>query len=179
MQRLAIPCLAAFSLAVAAWGLFAMTHGPKITIPEPQGAAKAPVSPRPRSSDPVPPELALLNVRPEPPAPPKKKTKPPIQDYAARTALSLVGVDASAEIVWKDAINNPLLPEQERQDLIEDLNEEGLPKTKDLTPAHLPLIEARLAIIARLMPDAMDKTNADAFAEARKDLLNMQAKLRP
>lgn len=91
----------------------------------------------------------------------------------------MVGVDATAELVWQDAINNPRLPTQERQDLIEDLNEDGFSNKKQPTNVDLPLIKARLALIDRLMPDAMDKTNAEAFAEARKDLVNMLSKLSP
>lgn len=112
-----------------------------------------------------------------PPVSAPKGKKPPEQNPAARAALSLVGVDPTAELVWMDAINNPALPKHERQDLIEDLNEDGFSNRKQPTVADLPLINARLAIIDRLMPEAMDKTNADALAEARKDLINMQAKL--
>ena len=127
----------------------------------------------------APPDLSFLEGISTPPSASNKKGKPPAKDPAARAALRLVGVDAAAEIIWQEAINNPRLPPQERQDLIEDLNEDGLPKEKNITRADLPMIRARLQIIDRLMPEAMDQTNADAFAEARKDLLNMQAKLSP
>ncbi|MFO1486500.1 MAG: hypothetical protein U1F71_24265 [Verrucomicrobiaceae bacterium] len=88
-----------------------------------------------------------------------------------------MGTDSTAELVWLDAINNPRLPAQERQDLIEDLNEDGFSNKKQPTRVDLPLIKARLALIDRLAPDAMDKTNAEAFAEARKDLINMLTRL--
>ncbi len=133
-----------------------------------------------KSTDAPPP--AFLSQDAPPPAvksAPPKRGKPPIQDTAARAALSLVGVDVTAELVWEEAINNPLLHPTERQDLIEDLNEDGLSNKKQPTAADLPLIKARLAIIDRLMPAAMDKINAEAFAEARKDLINMQARLSP
>ena len=107
----------------------------------------------------APPDLSFLAGISTPSAP-KKKGKPPAQDPAARAALRLVGVDAAAEIIWQEAINNPRLPPQERQDLIEDLNEDGLPKEKNITRADLPMIRARLQIIDRLMPEAMDQTNS-------------------
>ena len=88
-----------------------------------------------------------------------------------------MGVDPTAELVWLEAINNPALPKQERQDLIEDLNEDGLSNKKVPGVTDLPLIRARIGLIDRLIPESMDKTNADALAEARKDLINMQAKL--
>ena len=75
--------------------------------------------------------------------------KAPPQDPLAREALVLVGLDPEAEAVWVDAINNPDLPPKERQDLIEDLNEEGFADPKNLTPDDLPLILNRLELIFR------------------------------
>lgn len=93
----------------------------------------------------------------------------------ARAALSLVGVDPLAEALWFDAINDPAYTAHERQDLIEDLNEDGFPDPKHVTADDLPLIEGRLVLIEELAPDAMDEVNAAAFAEAYKDLSNMYA----
>ena len=73
------------------------------------------------------------------------------------------------------AINDPNLPAEERKDLIEDLNEDGLSDPKHPGPEDLPLILNRLQLIEELAPDAMDRVNADAFAEAYKDLNNMLA----
>ncbi len=106
----------------------------------------------------------------------KKRT---LQDPLARVALSFAGVDPEAEEVWAEAINNPDLPPKEREDLIEDLNEEGFPDPKNITPEDLPLILNRLALIEEHWPDAMDEVNWKAFAEAYKDLVNMLAKLSP
>ena len=75
--------------------------------------------------------------------------------------------------VRRNAASRP----HKRKDLVDDRNEYGFSNKKNPVPVDLPMIRARLAIIDRLMPEAMDKTNADAFAEAKKDLLNMQAKL--
>jgi hypothetical protein len=88
-----------------------------------------------------------------------------------------VGADPEAEEVWFAAINDPLLPAEERKDLIEDLNEDGFPDPRNLTPEDLPVIESRILIIEELAPDAMDEVNADAFAEAYKDLVNMYQRL--
>lgn len=125
----------------------------------------------------LPPSHFLMQ-HPEPPTPaPTKKGKPSPQNPAARAALKLVGVDAAAEQIWLEAINDPSLSKHERSDLIEDLNEEGFSNRKQPTRADLPLIEARLKLIDRLMPEAVDETNLDAFGEARKDLINLRAKL--
>jgi len=107
-------------------------------------------------------------------APAQKSTaEGPLHDPFARDALALVGADPEAELYWLDAINDLSLPANERQDLIEDLNEEGLTDPKHPTLEDLPLILNRLAIIEIVGPDAADKVNADAFDEAYKDLLNL------
>lgn len=95
----------------------------------------------------------------------------------ARQALGLVGQDPDAEDVWFLAINDPALPPEARKDLIEDLNEDGFPDPKNITPDDLPLILTRLELIESIADDAMDETNAEAFAEAYKDLVNMLIKL--
>jgi hypothetical protein len=100
-------------------------------------------------------------------------------DPIAREALSSVGVDPVAEAVWADAINDPTLPPNERKDLIEDLNEDGFADPDHVTPADAPLIASRIALIEQAAPFAMDQVNADAFAEAYKDLTNMLAKVSP
>jgi len=99
--------------------------------------------------------------------------KEPLQDPLARVALASVGADAWAEAYWYGAINDPSLPANERQDLIEDLNEDGLSDPKQPTADDLPLIVSRLRIIEEVGPYAMDKVNADAFQEAYKDLVNL------
>jgi hypothetical protein len=99
--------------------------------------------------------------------------KEPLKDPMARIALALVGVDEMAEASWCGAINDPTLSPNERQDLIEDLNEDGLSDPKHPTADDLPLIVNRLLLIEEMGPDAMDKINADAFQEAYKDLVNL------
>src|SRR5262249_38670621 len=101
----------------------------------------------------------------------------PAPKEIARQALSFVGADPMAEAVWAQAINDPNLSAHDRKDLIEDLNEDGFPDPKNITQDDLPLIVNRLALIEAMAPDAMDDTNAAAFAEAYKDLANMLTKL--
>ena len=111
------------------------------------------------------------------PAPAKPRGKAPPQDPLARAALARVGIDRAAESYWYAAINNPSLPANERKDLIEDLNEDGLNDPHNPTPDDLPVILNRIELIEAVGPDAMDKTNADAFQEAYKDLVNLAAKV--
>lgn len=95
----------------------------------------------------------------------------------ARAALGFVGLDPEAEEVWYWAINDPSLSPDDRKNLIEDLNEDGFPDPKNITIDDLPLILSRIELIEELGPDAMDETNAEAFAEAYKDLVKMLARL--
>ena len=88
-------------------------------------------------------------------------------------ALAWVGADEEAEAYWYVAINDASLPANERQDLIEDLNEDGLPDPKHPTADDLPLIASRLLLLEEIGPYAMDDVNADAFQEAYKDLVNL------
>jgi hypothetical protein len=106
-------------------------------------------------------------------APGTRSGKPPIQDPMARAALGYVGADPEAEWYWYQAINDPSLGPQERQDLIEDLNEDGLSDPHHPTADDLPLILNRIQIIEEVVWDAMDEVNADAFMEAYKDLVNL------
>lgn len=96
-----------------------------------------------------------------------------IQDPMARVALAYVGADPDAETYWYKAINNPSLSAQERRNLIEDLNEDGLSDPQNPTIEDLPLILNRIDLIEASVWDAMDEVNADAFQEAYKDLVNL------
>ena len=102
-----------------------------------------------------------------------KYEKPALQDPDARAALSMVGADPEAEQYWLSAINNPNLPAEERKNLIEDLNEDGLSDPRHAGPQDMPVILNRLQLIEEQAPDSMDQVNADAFAEAYKDLVNL------
>src|SRR5262245_5108084 len=74
-------------------------------------------------SDRPPPKQTPAAVSVQPPAP---RSRRELKDPLARLALNLVGQDSAAEAYWLDAIFDPSLPDNEREDLMEDLNEEGL-----------------------------------------------------
>lgn len=109
------------------------------------------------------------------PAPVKTgKPKPPLQAPLARAAMSFVGVDPDAESTWLEAIFNPNLPPKEREDLIEDLNEQGLSDPKRPAPEDLPVILNRIALIEKITPEA-DPSMLPHLREVHKDLLNLAA----
>ncbi|HZJ15443.1 MAG TPA: hypothetical protein VFD27_10350 [Chthoniobacteraceae bacterium] len=105
---------------------------------------------------------------------PAKKSKPPLQDPTARIAMSLVGADPDAEAYWLEAIFDSSLSDGEREDLMEDLNEEGLSDHKRPGPDDFPLIVNRLALILEIAPEA-DDFMLRHLGEAYKDLLNLAA----
>src|SRR6185369_17201318 len=142
------------------------TTSTSIVLPAPKGPSVT----EQVSALPVP-QKPTLPPGAQTPAP--KKGKDPIKDPLAREALAWVGCNEDAEAYWVSAINDPSLSAQERQDLIEDLNEDGLFDPKHPTVEDLPLIVNRLELIEWLAPDAMDQVNAEAFMEAYKDLVNL------
>ena len=75
------------------------------------------------------------------------------------------------------AINDPTITGEEKEDLIEDLNEEGFDDPKNVTADDIPLILSRLNIIEAYAPFAADELNARSFLEAYKDLWNMYDKV--
>ncbi len=101
------------------------------------------------------------------------------KEQLGRMALSFVGADPVADDVWISLINDPTLPANVRQDLIEDLNENGFSDGNGRRPTvdDLSLIESRMQLIEEHAQDAMDDVNAAAFAEAYKDLANMWLRL--
>jgi hypothetical protein len=104
-------------------------------------------------------------------------TEPLVAHDLAREALAGVGADPHAEELWKTAINDPAMSPHQRSDLIEDLNESGFEDPSHVQPHELPIVLNRLALIENLAPGAMDDTNAAAFAEAYKDLVNIANRL--
>ena len=65
-------------------------------------------------------------------------------------------------------INDLSLSANAHQNLIEDLNEDGLSHPQNPTLDDLPVIKYRIQLIEELASSAMDKVNADAFDEAHK-----------
>jgi len=104
--------------------------------------------------------------------------EPIVANVLAREALRNVGKDPQALVIWLRAINDPAMPEGDRSDLIEDLNDEGYDDLGSYTEADLQLILARLELIEQQMPLAKDAVNAWAFTEAYQDLLGMLGKAR-
>jgi hypothetical protein len=154
------------------------------------GPAAPPAEAPPAVAEASAPSMPALTPQSPPPAAPangdtKRASRPaqagpsggaakePLQDPAAREALALVGVDPTAEAYWHAAINDPTLPANERQNLIEDLNEDGISDPKHPSPQDLPVILHRIQLIEVAGPYAMDQVNADAFQEAYKDLVNL------
>ena len=105
-------------------------------------------------------------------APKKPKADKERRDPLARVALSFVGVDSDAEKYWLEAIFDSSLSDQEREDLMEDLNEEGLSNPHRPGSEDLPLILNRLAIIEELAPAADDFMQIHLW-EAYKDLTGL------
>jgi len=101
-------------------------------------------------------------------------TDPARKEPFARLALSYVGADAQANEFYERAINDQTLSKSHRKNLIEDLNQDGFPDTKNLSARDLPLIQNRIALIENMAPGATDPINAAAFQEAYKDLLKMR-----
>lgn len=102
---------------------------------------------------------------------------PAKKEPLARLALNYVGADAQANEFYQKAINDLALPKDHRRNLIEDLNQDGFPDTKNLTLRDLLLIQNRIALIEQLAPNATDPINVAAFKEAYKDLLKMRERV--
>ena len=86
--------------------------------------------------------------------------------------MSFVGADPNAEAYWLEAIFDRSLPDREREDLMEDLNEEGLSDHQHPGPEDLPLIMNRLALIEAIAPEA-DEFMLTHLGEAYQDLVNL------
>jgi len=91
----------------------------------------------------------------------------------ARVALAFVGEDPHAEEYWLAAIFDPNLPNgEEREDLMEDLNEAGFENPDRPGRDDIPLILSRIEIIEEVAPYG-DDFMIEHLGEAYKDLVNM------
>jgi hypothetical protein len=160
---------------------------------EPVHASQPPTAPAPAVSKSTPSaEIPAIEIKQQiqpaptnvqPAAKPQKvaaQTAPPananepVQDPTARMALSLVGADPDAEQYWTAAIFDSSLPNHERENLMEDLNEDGLSDPQHPGPQDLPLIVNRIRIIEEIARYA-DDFMLEHLGEADKDLRNMLA----
>lgn len=131
-------------------------------------------------SAPQPQRLAAAQqTKPEPTHERSLLTDPAAKEKLGRMALSYVGADPLAEEIWVWLINDPELSANVREDLIEDLNENGFSdgNGRRATVDDVPLIESRILLLEEHVQFAMDEVNVAAFAEAYKDLVNMWSRL--
>jgi len=156
----------------------APTHKSEQANYERDAGPATPYSPPPVMTDAPISDNASQGTKPDgkrkvvPPPVPARKPKEPLHDPAARVAMSFVGIDPEAEAYWLEAIFDSGLPENEREDLMEDLNEEGLSDHKHPGPQDLPVILNRLTIIEQILPHA-DEFMVTHLGEAYKDLVNL------
>jgi hypothetical protein len=160
---------------------------------EPVRASQPPASPAPAvSKSTSPAEIPAIEIKQQiqpaptnvqPTAKPQKvaaqaappaNANEPVQDPTARVALTLVGTDPDAEQYWTAAIFDSSLPNHERENLMEDLNEDGLSDPQHPGPQDLPLIVNRIRIIEEIARYA-DDFMLEHLGEADKDLRNMLA----
>jgi hypothetical protein len=106
-------------------------------------------------------------------------TEPGSKEPLARLALAFVGASPqAAELFHTAVLDQALLPDQ-RRELVEDLNQDGLSNKKTPTPEDLKIIASRYALTqAYLLQDYVlnDKVLNAAFREADKDLRNLLQK---
>ncbi|HEX4265435.1 MAG TPA: hypothetical protein VH597_13950 [Verrucomicrobiae bacterium] len=146
---------------------------------QPQESAASPAetaAPTVHSVAPAPLTRQLSKTVPTSTSPNTKPPKEPLSDPEARDALALVGLDPNAEQYWLEAIYDTSLPDKEREDLMEDLNEVGFADPANVTANDLPLIVNRLKILEELKPTVNDPFMSEHLGEAYKDLANMYAK---
>src|SRR5882724_9950541 len=134
---------------------------PKVALLPQAKTAAAPTGSAPVEKNAASSEAQPAKTKPQQPVSPANAGQANgIGDPVAREALSYVGTDPDADEYWISAINNAELSADERQNLIEDLNEDGLSDPQNLSAEDLPLIVNRLQIIEELAPNAMDDVNA-------------------
>jgi hypothetical protein len=98
------------------------------------------------------------------------------KEAIARVALNYVGVSDQALELYHTATLDPQLKSDQRRNLIEDLNQDGLSDRRNPTPEDLKVIANRYALTQSYLQEDYVKNNKvlnDAFHEANKDLFNM------
>lgn len=94
----------------------------------------------------------------------------------ARVALAYVGANEQAGELYHAAVLDPSLQPDQKRELVEDLNQDGLGSTKNPTADDMKIIANRYALTqAYLQQDYVqnDKVLNAAFREADKDLRRM------
>ena len=105
--------------------------------------------------------------------------EPGSKEPLARIALTYVGGDTQALELFHTAILDPSLLPDQKSNLVEDLNEEGLTNQKVPTPEDLQLIAKRYELTQAYLQETYvlnDETLHAAFVEADKDLHRMLEK---
>jgi hypothetical protein len=98
------------------------------------------------------------------------------KESLARLALAYVGNSDQAVELFHAAVLDPTLKPDQRRELVEDLNQDGLSSKKNFSPADLKVIARRYELTqAYLQQDYVlaDQTLNAAFHEADKDLAKM------
>jgi hypothetical protein len=101
---------------------------------------------------------------------------PDSKESLGRLALTYVGASDQALQLYHAAALDPALKPDQRRNLVEDLNQDGLSNTRSPTPEDLKIIASRYALTqSYLQQDYVknDKVLNAAFLEANKDLANM------
>jgi hypothetical protein len=102
--------------------------------------------------------------------------EPGSKEPLARLALAYVGTNPQAGQLYHTAVLDPSLSPDQKRNLVEDLNQDGLSNKKTPTPEDLKIITNRYALTqAYLQQDYVqnDKVLHAAFREADKDLRQM------
>ncbi len=103
-------------------------------------------------------------------------TEPGSKEPLARLALTYVGANEQAAELFHTAVLDQTLTPDQKRNLVEDLNQDGLSNTRNPTPEELKIIANRYKLTqAYLQQDYVlnDKLLNAAFREADKDLRNM------
>jgi hypothetical protein len=106
-------------------------------------------------------------------------SEPGSKEPLARLALAYVGANEQAVELYQAAVLDPSLQPEQKRELVEDLNQDGLSNPKTPTAEDLNIIAKRYALTqAYLQQDYVrnDKTLNAAFREADKDLRKMLEK---
>jgi hypothetical protein len=150
---------------------------PSPTLLLPAGKPAQPASVR-AQAPPAPSPTPALPL-PQRPAGDVANLSATAKEELGRWTLNHVGADNEATEIWLELINDRELSAKVRQDLIEDLNENGFSggNGRTATVDDLPLIASRIQLIEEHAATALDETNAAAFAEAYKDLVNLWQRL--